>query len=511
MNNDNRRLILNTGILYGKLVITTIIGLLSSRYILLSLGSSDFGLYSVVGGIVTFLNVVGVTMVSTSYRFLAVGMGAGDSIRLRNTYSTLLLIHWALAILLIIVGGVVGLYYINNYLVVAAGKLADAQFVFFTSLVTAAITLINVPASGLTIAKEKFLFTSSVEVIVAVSKFALVIYMMSYAGNRLRLYALIMLGMQIITTVLYQTYCYIHDKETIRFRFNNRKDDYREIAEFTGWSLLGASAFISNTQGAAIIINRFFGTVLNAAYGIASQVSSYANTFIRGITQAAVPQIMKSYGAGNQDRSLRLVYTICRVSSLALLLLLVPLLSFTEEVLVIWLKNPPEYAVDFVIFLLITLLISVLGSGFDSCIQSTGRIRNNEVMYAIICLAQLPIMYIAYVFGAPPFFNAILLCGATLAQKLYQIHLLGKIASFDVSAYLRECVIPVLLTVAVTLPPVLIVKHIFTFTTIELIVFIILYEVWIVTAIYLFGLKQGERMQIMVFVKNRGINRAISE
>ncbi len=500
--NDNKRIVVNTGILYGKLVITTVIGLLSSRYILLSLGSSDFGLYSVVGGIVTFLNVIGVTMVSTSYRFLAVSLGNGDPIRLGQIYSSLSLIHWLLALFLILMGEVFGLFYINNYLVVAPDKLVDAQFVFHVSLLTAAFSVINVPAHGLTIAKEKFLFTSFVEVIIAVAKLIFVIFMMTYGGNRLRFYAFIMLGMQILTTVLYQTYCYIHDRGIIKFRFNRRKEDYKEIATFTGWSLLGASAYIGNTQGAAIIINRFFGTLLNAAYGIAAQVNSYANTFIKGITQAAVPQIMKSYGAGNQERSLRLVYIICRISSLALLLLLVPMLSFTHEILVVWLKEPPEYAVEFVVYLLITLFISVLGSGFDSCIQSTGKIRNNEVVYSIICLSQLPIMYVAYKLGAEPYFNAILLCGATLIQKAYQIHLLGKIASFDVYAYLKESVIPVLITFAATLPPILLVKHIFSFTTIGLIVFMILYEVWIVSAIYLFGLKKGEKIQIMSFLKS---------
>lgn len=507
--NDNKRIVVNTGILYGKLVITTIIGLLASRYILLSLGSSDFGLYSVVGGVVTFLNVIGVTMVSTSYRFLAVGLGTGDLKRLGQTYSCLSLIHWLLALFLLVIGEIVGLYYINNYLVVAPDKLADARFVFHISLLTAAVTVINVPASGLTIAKEKFLFTSIVEVIIAVARLIFVLFMMTYGGNRLRFFAFIMLGMQFLNLIMYQSYCFIHDRGIVKFKFNKRKDDYKEIASFTGWSLFGASAYIGNTQGAAIIINRFFGTVLNAAYGIASQVNSYANTFIKGITQAAVPQIMKSYGAGNQERSLRLVYIICRISSLALLLLLVPMLSFTHEILVVWLKEPPEYAVEFVVFLLITLFVSVLGSGFDSCIQSTGKIRNNEVVYALICLIQLPIMYVAYKLGAEPYFNAILLCGATLIQKTYQIHLLGKIASFDVYAYLKESVIPVLITFAVTLPPILLVKHTFTFSTIGLIIFIILYEVWIVVAIYLFGLKQGEKMQIINFVKSKVLKKSV--
>jgi len=501
--NDNKRIVVNTGILYGKLVITTIIGLLASRYILLSLGSSDFGLYSVVGGVVTFLNVIGVTMVSTSYRFLAVGLGTGDLKRLGQTYSCLSLIHWLLALFLLVIGEIVGLYYINNYLVVAPDKLADARFVFHISLLTAAVTVINVPASGLTIAKEKFLFTSIVEVIIAVARLIFVLFMMTYGGNRLRFFAFIMLGMQFLNLILYQSYCFIHDRGIVKFKYNKRKEDYKEIASFTGWSILGASAYIGNTQGAAIIINRFFGTVLNAAYGIASQVNSYANTFIKGITQAAVPQIMKSYGAGNQERSLRLVYIICRISSLALLLLLVPMLSFTKEILIIWLKEPPEYAVEFVVFLLITLFVSVLGSGFDSCIQSTGKIRNNEVVYALISLIQLPIMYVAYILGAPPFFNAILLCLSTLLQKLYQIYLLGRLTSFNYIDYIKDTLSPVLVTFVISLGPLLLIKHVFSFTIVGSLILVIIYEIWIVFSIYLFGLKRTEREQIIGFLNTR--------
>lgn len=509
--NDNKRIVVNTGILYGKLVITTIIGLLASRYILLSLGSSDFGLYSVVGGVVTFLNVIGVTMVSTSYRFLAVGLGTGDLKRLGQTYSCLSLIHWLLALFLLVIGEIVGLYYINNYLVVAPDKLADARFVFHISLLTAAVTVINVPASGLTIAKEKFLFTSIVEVIIAVARLIFVLFMMTYGGNRLRFFAFIMLGMQFLNLILYQSYCFIHDRGIVKFQFNKRKEDYKEIASFTGWSLLGASAYIGNTQGAAIIINRFFGTVLNAAYGIASQFNSYANTFIKGITQAAVPQIMKSYGAGNQERSLRLVYIICRISSLALLLLFIPMISFTNEILVIWLKEPPEFAVEFVVFLLITLFISVLGSGFDSCIQSTGKIRNNEVVYALVCLIQLPIMFIAYEFGAPPYFNAIILCVATLIQKLYQIHLLSRIASFVFSTYLKETVKPVFFTLLATLTPIMIIKQIITLSTVSSVVLALIYEMWVLAAIYMFGLKQMERVQIIGFVMSKLTKKSLSD
>lgn len=501
--NENRRIVINTTILYAKLGITTVLGLLSSRYILLALGSSDFGLYSIVGGIVTFLNVIGVTMVSTSYRFLAVGLGSNNVEKIRQIYSSLFLIHIILSLFLIVVGELLGVYYIDNHLVVEYDRLADARFVFHVSLLTTALTVINVPANGLIIAKEKFLFTSIVEILVASLKFIFVIFLINYDGDKLRLYAIIILLLQFVTTIMYQGYCYIHDKNIISFKINRQIRDYKDIIKFTIWSLLGASAYIGSTQGAAIVINLFFGTVLNAAYGIASQVNSYANTFIKGITQATIPQIMKSYGSGNHERSLDLVYNICRISSLIFLIFFVPMLLFTKEILGIWLGNPPLFAVEFVVFLLISSFISVLGSGFDSSIQSTGQIRNNEVVYSFLYLLQLPGMYIAYKIGAPPFFNVILLAIVTLLLRTYQMYLLRKLLSFDTVKYLKESVLPVLFSFIIILLPFLVLKSLLVLTISSSIVLILLSVLWAVIIIVYVGLKRQERDKIYLFIKGK--------
>ncbi len=498
--NDNKKIIFNTIVLYGKLAITTIFGLVSSRYILLSLGSSDFGLYSVVGGIVTFLNVIGVTMVSTSYRFLGVACGGGDVEKLRKIYSSLTLIHWLLAFFLIIIGEIAGVYYINHYLVIASDKLLDARFVFHISLLTAAISVINVPANGLTIVREKFVFTSIVEIIISCIKLVLVVLLLKYSGNKLRLFVIIMLSLQVITTLSYQIYCKIYSGNIVHFKFYRRIQDYKDIMKFSAWSLLGASSYIGNNQGSAIILNLFYGTTLNAAYGIASQVNSYANTYIRGITQAVVPQIMKSYGAGNEDRTLNLVYIICRISSLAILIILVPLIFYTDEILLLWLKEPPVYASSFVRLLMASLFLSVMGSGFDSCIQSTGKIKKNEIFYSVVCLIQLPIMYFAYKMGGAPYFNVLLLCFSTLLLKLYQIGLLKRITAFDMRKYYKECIVPVFITTLSSSLPILLVRNFHSFSSRELFIFFIIHELWIIISIYLFGLKKYERAKIVDYV-----------
>lgn len=494
----NKRLAVNTIILYGKLVITTILGLFTSRIILNALGSSDYGLYSIVGGIVTFMNVLGATMVSTSYRFLAIELGRGDEESTRRIYNSVFLIHLILAVLLIAVGETIGLYYVNNFLVVEPGKLADARFVLHISLLTTAISVINVPATGLTIAKEKFLFTSIVAIVHSVLKILLVLAMSVYGGNRLRLFALIMLLLTVLSFIMYQVYCIKTSRNIIRFSINRNKADYRAIAGFTGWSTFGAVAGMGNNQGAAMIINYFFGTVLNAAYGIATQVNQYANVFIKSISQAAVPQIMKSYGEGDNARSTGLVYIISRLSSLALLLILVPLLLYTEEILVIWLKEPPEFSVPFVRFLLINTFIAVLGSGFNASIQSTGNIKMNEIGCSLIFLLQLPIIFILYYYNAPPFANVIVLCVGTFITNIFQMTLLVKMTSFEYSAYFKLTIWPVLVTTVVAFVPLLLLRF---WVECNVLLSLFVSVAWTFVCVVLFGLMKKERLTILQYLK----------
>jgi O-antigen/teichoic acid export membrane protein len=381
-------------------------------------------------------------------------------------------------------------------------KLSDARFVLHISLFTTALSVVNVPATGLTIAKEKFLFTSIAAVANSVLKILLVVAMSLYGGNRLRLFALIMLFLTIVSVFLYQWYCYKTSRGIIRFKINKQKSDYKEIITFTGWSTFGAVASMGNNQGAAMIINYFFGTVLNAAYGIATQVNQYANVFIKSISQAAVPQIMKSYGEGDNARSTGLVYIISRLSSLALLLLLVPIVLFTEEVLILWLKEPPEFSVPFVRFLLINTFIAVLGAGFDASIQSTGNIKKNEIGSSLIFLLQLPIIFILYHFNAPPYANVIVLCIGTLFTKIYQMTLLVRMTNFSYKAYFDRTIWPVAVATLVSFVPLYILE---SFIQLNVFVWLLISVLWTFICVFSLGLMKKEKQMILKYVKKKKV------
>lgn len=507
--NDNKKILYNTGILYLKLILSTIIGLYCSRLVLKALGVDDYGLYSVVGGIVTFMNVIGTTMVSVSYRYIAVELGKGESGNPNKIYNTVYVIHLVIALCLIIIGETVGLFYVDNYLNVDSCKIPDAEFVLHASLITTAVSVMSVPSNGLIIAREKFIFTSLTEIGVALMKLILVIWLGYFLGNRLRAFALIMAAITITMRLAYMFYCRKKDADIIKWNFNKNIKDYKDIFSFAWWSLFGAMAVMGKEQGAALIINFFFGTALNAAFGFASQVNRYILTFSRSLNQAAVPQIMKSYGGGNQDRSLNLVYAITRITALIMMVFIIPLVFCMEDVLRLWLKEVPEYTSIFATWMLINGFVLALGSGFDPCIQSTGKIRNNEIGYGFINLLLLPIIWVLYKLGYPPYINVIVMVFLSFCTRIFQIFILKRLTDFEIKKYLTVSVLPTLWTVVIAVVPLVFLRVIWGHRVWQTLVFIILSMFWTIFSIWIVGVNKKEKMMVLSFVKKK-INK-ISE
>lgn len=440
--NDNKRIIINTAILYIKLVFSVLIGLYTSRIILLALGASDYGLYAVVGGIVSLMNFFGTTMTSTSYRFLAIEIGKGAQGDPNKIYNTVFIIHISLALLLIVIGETIGCWYINNLLNIDSDKIPDALFVLHWSLIACAFSVIAVPSNGLLIAKENFLFSAIFEIGRAILKLIMVILLAYYMGNRLKMFAIIMFIFNLIIPISNTIYCQIKERSIVKFRINPYKEDYKKILSYCGWTMFGSAACIGQSQGSSVIINLFFSTVMNAAYSIATQVNGYVQMFVRSLAQATVPQIMKNYGSGNQKRSLHLVYTISKLSFFIMLIVTATLFTSLNEILILWLKTPPPYTNGFIFFMLINALVYTLECGFDTMIQATGKIRNNQIGYSLILFTLLPIAYILYSHDATIYSITIVNIILSICIIIFHCYILKKQTEFTCSEYIKETIIP---------------------------------------------------------------------
>ena len=501
-NTGNNKLIAkNTLVLYLKLILSVIIGLYTSRVVLLSLGASDYGLYTVVGGIVSMMNFLGITMVSVSYRYIIVEFGKGEIGNPNKVFNTVLVIHIMLMLLLVVFGEIIGQYYILNIAKFDPAKLDDAVFVLHMSLLSTAFSVISIPYNGLIIAREKFIFTAFVEIGRSILKLVFVIFLLYFLGNKLRLYSIITVVCSAILPISLFIYTFIKDKEIIKWKLNKNKEEYKDIFRYAVWIMIGALAAIGQNQGSNMVINYFFNTVVNAAFGIGFQINTYVMMFVQSLNQAAVPQIMKCQSSNNEERSMSLVYSITKVAFFIMLLPAIPLIINMNYVLKIWLKDVPPYTEVFAILLLIGGLVRCMGTGFDSSIQATGKIKPFQFFYSIAYLSVLPIAFVLFKFGFPVY--TILICSiiATILVLMFKVHYLSKITIFSIHHYIGNTVFRCLLVTLSTIP--LFIFKIYSngsFTC--FVTSSIVSLVWIFIAIFALGCTSSERMMLTNAIKN---------
>lgn len=497
---DNKRIAMNSAILYAKLIVSTLIGLYASRIVLQALGESDYGIYTVVGGVVAVMNFLGTTMVSVTNRYIVVEMGKGEEGDCNRVFNTTLVIHIGLVLLVLLLGETVGVYYVHHILHLPEGKTADALFVLHASIAACMLNIVYIPYNGLIIAREKFLFTSCVEIGRTLLKLGLVIWLAAYAGNRLRAYALIVVAFSALLPMAMYAYCRVKDRLITTWRFNRRWRDYAEIFQYTFWMMIGAVASIGQFQGANMVVNLFFTTAVNAAYGIANQVNSYVMLFVRSFNQAALPQIMKNQ-AQHAQRSLALVYATTRYSFFILLLPSFPLLMNIDAVLSLWLGKVPAHTAAFATLLLICNLIRSLGAGFDATIQATGKIRLNQIVYSAAYLSVLPIAYYLYKAGFPVNTINVLIIIAAIVVLVFQTFYLARITDLTVKDYVSKTLWPSL-CVALALLPAVYLHRLLPEGTTGFLLSLCLSTLWAALAILLLGITREERARVAHLLRN---------
>lgn len=496
MVSDNKRIALNTAVLYVKLILSVFIGLYTSRVVLQALGASDYGLYTVVGGIVTMMNFLGTTMVSVSYRYIVVEFGKKEQGDPNKVFNTVMVIHIVLMFLLLFVGELFGTYYINNIAKFDPAKIDDAIFVLHMSLIATALNIISIPYNGLIIAREKFVYTAIVEIGRSLLKLVMVIFLLHYLGNKLRLYSVIAAFYSAILPTSLFVYSFIKEKSTIKWRINKKLSDYKEICKYAFWIMFGALACMGQNQGSNMIINYFFNTVINAAFAIGFQINSYVMMFVQSLNQAAVPQIMKSQSGHNTERSLALVYSVAKIAFFIMLISAVPLILNMDFVLKAWLKNVPTYTEVFASLLLIAGLVRTMGAGFDSVIQASGKIRNNQIFYSCAYLSVLPIMFILFKLGAPVYISIVCLIVVAIVVLIFQANYLTKITDFDINKYVRKTTVPCLLVGGCTIP-LIIFRYIWPDGLYGFLTFSLFSLCWILVDIFLLGLTKEEKGKVL--------------
>ena len=495
----NSRIAKNSLILYIRLIVVLFIGILSSRFILQALGASDFGLFNVVGGIVSIMAVLNNVLVSTTYRYIAIELGTGAEDAVNKVYNISLVIHIILATIVFLLSETIGVFYIKHYLVISNGKLDDALFVFRLSILSTVLSILSVPSQGLIFAKEKFSVTAIVEIFRSSLALIVTILVLFYSGNKLRFYAGLITIISILPSILYFLYSRYQFSSLTKWNFQKEKEKYKGIVSYSGWLMFGAAASVGEIQGSVIIINLFFGTLVNAGYGIANQVNNLVKMFAQSLNQATIPQITTSYSGGNMERNMQLVVFSSKYAFFLLLIPSLPILLETEFILKLWLKEVPEYTVIFIQIMIINALISTMNSGIYAAIQASGEIKYFQIILGAFTLSGLPISFILFKYGLPVYVS-LLVYSVLYIVNFFVIHILAKrILQFNTREFFNNAVSK-MVKVFITITPLFLVTKVFE-SSIQLFIGISIFSfIWLLVSIYVFGMDNKERGIVINFL-----------
>lgn len=401
--NTNRAIAYNSAILYLKMAINTACALLTTRFALRALGLVDFGLFAVLGGIISFISIINTIMLSTTNRFIAVAIGKGDLGEANKQFNVNLSIHLAIALFVVAVAYPIGIWYIPRY-VNYDGPFTNSMMVYLVSIVGCVFSFIGVPYNGLLMAKEKFFVFSIIDVVSHVLKLIIAWVLVFHFDHKLLIYTLSMAVLTAVSTVVFIIYCKRVYPEIIHLRFVRDKQMYKNVLGFSAWVGVGAVAQVGKNQGAALVVNTFFNTIMNTAMGVASSINVYVGMFAQNIIQPMAPQITKSYVAGNQQRTDELLVMSTKYGFLLTLLVGSIFLVAPKWLLGIWLGEVPPFADYFLVLFIVDNLIMSLNSGVQNIIFASGKIGLYQICVSVLNILSVVLGFFVLRGGAPAYY-----------------------------------------------------------------------------------------------------------
>lgn len=427
---NNKRIAKNTLVLYTRSLISMLIAIYASRVVLNALGVIDYGIYTVVGGVISLLSILNSALNTGTQRFINYELGKGDIRSVNKVFSMSLTVHMLVSFVILVLAETVGLWFVNNKLQIPIDRMAAANWVYQCVVILSVANITQTPYTASIIANERMKAFASIGILDVFLRLIIAIVISFATIDRLQLYAVLMMSSGLITTLLYRLYCKFNLKGC-DYRFEKNKELFKEIISFSGWNIFGATAMVASSQGVSIIFNIFFGVIVNAARGISTQVLSAISGLVSNFQIAMNPQIIQSYSVGNMKRVNTLIHSSAKVSFYLLLLISAPILCNTEYIFTLWLKNVPEHAVAFCQISIISTLINSFSLPLSTGVTASGKIKLYQITISFLVAMLLPLTYLAIKLGATPILAAsinIIVVSTTLFARLCFARRLIKIS-----------------------------------------------------------------------------------
>lgn len=497
---NNKRIAKNTILLYFRTILLMLITLYTSRVILDQLGVEDYGIFNVVGGVVAMFAVISSSLSSAISRFITFELGKGDTQKLRIIFSTSINIQVAISLIILILGEIIGVWFLNYKMSIPPERLIAANWVLQCSLISFCINLISVPYNALIIAHERMSAFAYISILEAFFKLGICYLLACSPFDKLITYAILMVVVSLFIRLIYGYYCGRNFKES-RYLWVNEKSIVREMARFAGWSFLTNTAWIFNTQGVNILVNLFFGVAFNAARGIASQVEGAVMMFVRNFTTALNPQITKYYASGKTEEMFKLMCRGTKFTLYLTLIMLLPLFLETEFILQLWLKEVPPSTVIFAQLALIGSAVNNIGNTCYTACQATGNIKRYSQIITSIGVLVFPLTWLVFKMGFAAESMYIVYIIVYIAVSIACMFMTRYLVKLPLSMFFYRALLPpIIITILASIFPTLINGQM-EMGLVRLLVSCITSIISCLMVIYLIGLTTSERIMVKKFIQ----------
>lgn len=498
----NRRIAKNTVFLYFRMILIMIVSLYTSRVILKELGIIDYGIYNVVGGIVTMFSFINASMSTSTQRFITFALGENNIDKLKKIFSVSLMVHICISVAIALLAETIGLWFLNAKLSIPDDRMYAANWVYQFSVFIFCANITQVPYNAELIAHERMGIFAYISIIEVVLKLLIVYLLCISPVDKLIAYAFLLLCVQLAIRTAYMLYCKKNFEECT-FTYIKEWGLVKEMTSFAGWNAIGSIAWMFRGQGINMLLNMFFGPSINAAKGIATQVSNAIYSFVGNFQTALNPQITKDYAKKNVKEMEELVYNGTKYSYYLLLLLSLPICCNIDYILDLWLTEVPDYTSVFVLMTIIDGLVAIIfGTPFMTSISATGNIKNYQIIVNSCIMASLPISYIFLKLGYNVICVFVILIIISAISGMLRFYFCKRLIGFSVRNLINRVILPILSSTILTLFPTILTVYVLNDNNV--LRFVITGAVSIISTLlscWFIGLSHTEKQYVIEYIK----------
>lgn len=507
MEENNKRILKNTIYLYVRQFLIMVLAFISTRIVLKKLGVDDYGIYNVVGGFVGLFTILNNVLQSATRRFMALAIGKKKRSLIVDTFSTSLIMHFVIGIIVVLLLESIGIWYLNYKMNIPDGRYYAVNWVFQFSVINVFISIIQTPFTAAVTAHEHFNIYAVLSIYDAIAKILMLLFLVFIPGDKLIIYGALMMIVTTSGTILYQLYTRFHFYEC-RWSLRMNRPLLKEMIKFSGWDSFGNVTSILNSQGISLLINLFFSVAVNAARGLANTVTTTVSQFVFGFIAAAEPQLVKYYALGDKIRFEKLIFNITQISLFMLSILAVPIFLEMDFVLKLWLGQIPEYTSQFIKITVLCCFIQYSNSMVLKGNVAIGRVKQISLFMAPIGILHLPLVWFVLWLGWSPVSVYWVGMIPGFCRLLVDLFILKRYADFPSFKYFHQIFLKNLLLVCISCIIPFVVQSHMEFGWIRFIVVCALSVICTIFVMYFGGLNAESREMInvkfkKVFFKNK--------